>query len=53
MLNFLFSFFLKISKTLKTHISRTEADIKWSLNEILGTVNIRGAKRLVCPGRGS
>ena len=30
MLNFLFAFFLKISETLKAHISGTEADInKW------------------------
>ena len=27
MLNFLFALFLKISKTLKAHISRMEADI--------------------------
>ena len=27
MLNFLFAFFLKISETLKAHISGTEADI--------------------------
>ena len=27
MLNFLFAFFLKISETLKVHISRTEVDI--------------------------
>ena len=27
MLNFLFTFFLKISETLKAHISETEADI--------------------------
>ena len=27
MLNFLFTFFLKISETLKAHISGTEADI--------------------------